>query len=296
MRISFPRPLILLAVAITITAWVTVTASAQTKEPNATTANTTAGYGDTQLLTLTYTQNFDCVDQPNSDLNFNGIIAAKDPGEMQIPICQVGTYPTINPPGQVGGPGVTTEPIYVLVPMFSTDNDQNPNDAISCTNVVPETTCGSTLGSTLISLFGALPEAFKATPSVYTQCPEPGSAPGTCTMHASRLDLGPVLVQLGLVKPPVHNIFVPTPNHSHVLIKQDINLPAIWWQVIPVLVLDQSLWPNQESTSGITSLVAIESALKAGTALKAPSNFFLFFSSQVQNESGEHQNMKMTMK
>lgn len=115
-----------------------------------------------------------------------------------------------------GNPAVTTEPIFVLVPMFSTDNDQNPNDAISCTNVVAGTTCGSALGSTLISLFGALPEAFKATPNVYTQCPEQGSAPGTCTMHASRLDLGPVLVALGYVQPPVTNIFVPTPNHSHV--------------------------------------------------------------------------------
>jgi hypothetical protein len=292
MRILIPRLLMLLAVAITISTSITLTASAQSKQPSPSTANITEGYGYFQLLTLTYTQNFDCVDQPNSDLNFNGIIAAKDPGEMQIPICQIGTYPTINPPGQVGGPGVTTEPLYVLVPMFSTDNDQNPNDAISCTNVVPGTTCGPTLGSTLISLFGALPEAFKATPSVYTQCPEPGSAPGTCTMHASRLDLGPVLVKLGLVPPPVHNIFVPTPNHSHVVIKQDINLPAIWWQVIPVLVLKQDLWPNQEGTSGITSLTAIDSAIKAGNAIEAPSNFFLFFSTQVQKSGHENMNMK----
>jgi hypothetical protein len=292
MRISFSRPL-LLAVAITISLSISLTAFAQSKQSSTSPANTTEGYGDFQLLTFTYTQNFDCVDQPNSDLNFNGIIAAKDPGEMQIPICQVGTYPTINPPGQIGGPGVTTEPIYVLVPMFSTDNDQNPNDAISCTNVVPETTCGPTLGSTLISLFGALPEAFKATPAIYTQCPEPGSAPGTCTMHASRLDLGPVLVQLGLVPPPVHNIFVPTPNHSHVVLAIDINLPAIWWQVVPVLVLDQSLWPNQEGSSGLTSVTAIESALKAGMAIQAPSNFFLFFSSQVQSGSSGHENMSM---
>lgn len=198
---------------------------------------------------------------------------------MQTPICQVGTEPTINPNGVKGNPAVTSEPIFVLVPMFSTDNDQNPNDAISCTNVVQDTTCGPALGSTLISLFGVLPEAFKAKPSVYTQCPGPGSAPGTCTMHASRLDLGPVLVALGYVQPPVTNIFVPTPNHSHVLINPDINLSSIWWQVVPVLVLDQSDWPNADGTSGITSLAGVQAALKAGTAVEAPSNFFLFFSS-----------------
>ncbi len=265
---------------------ISLAASAQNKKPN-----TTLGYGDGQVLNFTYTQNFDCVDQPTSDLNFNGIPAALDPNEMQIPICQVGTQPTINPPGMKGNPAVTTEPLYVLVPMFSTDNDQNPNDAISCNNVVPGTTCGSTLGSTLISLFGALPEAFKATPNVYTQCPEPGSAPGTCTMHASRLDLGPALVALGLLKPPVQNVFVPTPNHSHVVINPDINLPAIWWQVIPVLVLDQSLWPPKDGSSGLTSYAAIQSAIKAGTAIQAPSNFFLFFSSYAKSGTTDHVHM-----
>jgi len=269
MKISMYRPVLLLAVVAAITA----VASAQTKP------NQTLGYGEGKLLTFTYTESFTCIDQPGSDLNFNGIPAERDPAEMQTPICQVGTQPTINPNGVKGNPFVTSEPIFVLVPMFSTDNDQNPNDAISCTNVVAGTTCGPALGSTLISLFGALPEAFKAKPSVYTQCPEPGSAPGTCTMHASRLDLGQVLVALGYVQPPVTNIFVPTPNHSHVLINPDINLSSIWWQVVPVLVLDQNEWPTADGKSGITSLAGILAALKAGTAVEAPSNFFLFFSS-----------------
>ena len=121
---------------------------------------------------------------------------------------------------------------------------------------------------------------------MYTQCPEPGSAPGTCTMHASRLDLGPVLVALGYVQPPVANIFVPTPNHSHVVINNDINVKPIWWQVIPVLVLNQSDWPTQNGSSGLTSISAIHAALAAGTAVQAPSNFFLFFSSYAQ--SGHH--------
>ena len=266
--------LLLLLIAI---ASISLAASAQKPAPN-----TTLGFGADQVLKFTYTQNFDCVDQPKTDLNFNGIPAALDPGEMQIPICQVGTQPTINPPGQKGNPQVTTEPLYVLVPMFSIDNDQNPADAISCSHVVPGTLCGPKLGSTLISLFGAVPEAFKADPKVYTQCPEPGSAPGTCTMHASRLDLAPVLSQLGIVPaPPTANIFVPTPNHSHVVNNDAITKPAIWWQVIPVLVLSESDWPARDGENGITSSSAIQAAIKAGTAVQAPSNFFLFFSSHL---------------
>jgi hypothetical protein len=283
MRISICRPALLLAVVAAIA----VAASAQSKP------NQTLGYGDGQLLTFTYTQNFDCVDQPGSDLNFNGIPSESDPGELQTPICQAGNLPTINPPGVAGSVAVSTEPVYVLVPMFSVNNDQNPNDAISCTNVVVDTNCGPALGSTLISLFGALPEAFKATPLVYTQCPGPGSAPGTCTMHTSRVDLGPVLVQLGLVPPPVTNIFVPTPNHSHVVIKQDINLKPIWWQVIPVLVLDQNDWPNEAGTTGLTSGDAIKAAVAAGTAIPAPSNFFLFFGSHTNVAQHEMDHHKM---
>jgi hypothetical protein len=243
--------------------------------------NQTQGYGDSEVLKFTYTQNFDCIDQPQDDLNYNGIPAESDPGELQTPICVVGTQPSITPPGKKGNPAVTSEPIYVLVPMFSVDNDQNPNDAISCDGVVQGTICGPALGNTLIALFGAIPEGFKQKPLVFTQCPEPGSQPGTCTMHASRLDLGPVLAALGFIPPPTSNVFLPTPNHSHVLIKQDINLPAIWWQVIPVLVLKQSDWPSQDGSTGITSYKAIQAAEAAGAAVQAPSNFFLYFSSMV---------------
>lgn len=277
MKLPIIRPALIAAVAL-----IAATTSAQTLKPNQ-----TLGFGAGQLLTFTYTQNFDCVDQPTDDLNFNGIPAAKDPGELQTPICQAGINPTINPPGQVGNPLGTTEPLYVLVPLFSANNDQNPNDAISCTNVVPGTLCGSALGSELISLFGAVPEAYKATPLVYTQCPEPGSAPGTCTMHSSRIDLAPVLAALGYISaPPTANVFLPTPNHSHLIIKADLNVPAIWWQVIPVLVTSQSDWPAKDGSSGITTVEALNAAKAAGTAIIAPSNFFLFFSSKT--DSGSH--------
>ncbi len=253
-------------------------AEAQTAQLPSLKPNQTLGFGDNQLLKFTYEQNFDCVDQPKDDLNFNGVLAQSDPSEFQTPICQVGIQPTVDPTGLHGAADLT-EPLYVLVPMFSVDNDQNPDDAISCKNVVAGTNCGPALGSTLISLFGALPEAFKAEPLVYTQCPDPNLPPGTCTMHASRLDLGPVLVELGILKPPVTNIFVPTPNHSHVVLNIDVSQPPIWWQVIPVLVLNPSDWPTADGNSGITSDAKMRAAEKAGDAVQAPSNFYLFFAS-----------------
>jgi hypothetical protein len=243
--------------------------------------NQTEGFGAGKLLNFTYTQSFDCVDQPKTDLDFDKKKAQSDPDEQQIPICQAGTDPTINPPGQVGKATTTTDPLYVLIPMFSVDNDQNPNDAISCKNVVPGTICGAALGSTLIQLFGALPEAFKAKPAVFAQCPDPSSRPGTCTMHASRVDLAPVLAALGYIaNPPTANVFVPTPNHSHVLDDSDINIGAEWWQVLPVLVLNKNDWPPQDGSSGITSETALNDAIQAGHAVEAPSNFFLFFGSR----------------
>ena len=130
--------------------------------------------------------------------------------------------------------------------MFSVNKDTDPSTAISCDNVVPGTLCGPALGKTLIQLFGAIPEAFKANPEIYTQCPDPGLPPGTCTMHASRIDLGKLLVALGYLPGPPSNVFLPSPNHSHVLLNQDINIRAIWWQVVPVLVLDENDWAQPE--------------------------------------------------
>jgi hypothetical protein len=248
--------------------------------------NQTEGFGAGKLLTFTYTQSFDCVDQAKDDLDFNKKKADADPNELQIPICQAGINPTINPPGQTGKATKTTDPLYVLIPMFSADNDQNPNDAISCDNVVPGTICGADLGNALIGFFGALPEGFKTKSLVYSQCPDPGLAPGTCTMHASRVDLAPVLAALGLIaNPPTANVFVPTPNHSHLLADSDINQGAEWWQVLPVLVLNQNAWPPQDGSSGITSVAALKAAEKAGQAIEVPSNFFLFFGSQEMNMS-----------
>jgi hypothetical protein len=271
------------AVWILAVAFLSAGAFAQTPAANLK-PNQTYGYGNDQKLEFTYTQGFDCVDQPSDDLNFNGIPAASDPSEFQIPICQAGIQPTVDPTGLHGSQD-QTEPLYVLVPMFSVDNDQNPNDAISCDGVVPGTNCGPALGTTLISLFGALPEAYKAKPLVYVQCPDPGLPPGTCTMHTSRVDLGLALEQLGLLPPPAANYFTPSPNHSHIVLNSDLNTQQIWWEVVPVLVFSSSDWPNSQGTTGITSYDKLVAAEKAGDAIQVPSNFFLFFASYT---TGQH--------
>src|ERR1044072_3821 len=78
--------------------------------------NQTNGFGNGRLVTFTYLQNFDCVDQPAMDLDRNGIKAQSDPDEMQTPICQVITEPNADP---AGGDIKQTAHLYVLVPMFS---------------------------------------------------------------------------------------------------------------------------------------------------------------------------------
>src|SRR5438477_5525978 len=151
--------------------------------------NQTNGFGNNRLVTFTYLQNFDCVDQPTMDLDFNGVLAQSDPNEMQTPICQPVTEPTEDP---TGGSIKHTAHLYVFVPMFSVDNDQNPADAMPCPNGGrPGELCGIALGQQLIKLFGFVPEAWKTkvNPAITTQCPDPNNpVPGTCTMHASSVD------------------------------------------------------------------------------------------------------------
>jgi hypothetical protein len=184
--------------------------------------NQTNGFGNNRLVTFTYLQNFDCVDEPTLE-------AQSDPAEMQTPICQPITEPTQDP---TGGDIKHTAHLYVFLPMFSVDNDQNPNDAMPCPNGGrPGELCGPLLGKALISLFGFVPEAWKAkvNPAITTQCPDPNNrVPGTCTMHASSVDLSKTLVALGKIKgPPSTPIFVPTP------------ITAMLW-TIPASTVDQS--------------------------------------------------------
>lgn len=241
--------------------------------------NQTLGFSNGKLVKFTYQENFDCVDQPFDDLDYNHMPAESDSGEMQTPICQAGIQPTKDPTGENAK---HTAILYVLVPMFSVNDDQNPDDAIPCPPEVRlSTLCGRALGTTLIKLFGAVPEAYKAHPLVFTDCPNPGSPPGSCTMHASTVDLGKVLVALGKLPAPVRNVFLPTPNHSHVIANDRANTRrAIWWEVVPVLVTNVADWPPENGSSGITSVRDLRIAEAKGDAVQVPSNFFLFFSSK----------------
>jgi len=247
--------------------------------------NQTNGFGNNRLVTFTYLQNFDCVDQPTMDLDFNGILSQSVPNEMQTPICQAVTEPTEDP---TGGKIKHTAHLYVFIPMFSLDNDQNPADAMACPNGGrPGELCGAALGTALINFFGFVPEAWKTHPSVATQCPDPNNpVPGTCTMHASSVDLSVTLNALGKTGPPTGNVFVPTPNHDHVIDNSRVNALPIWWEVRPVLILNASDWPAADGSSGITSSKAMDDAEAAGRAVEVGSNFFLFFSSRLAGHAG----------
>ena len=266
-------------------------ASAQLAPKTQLAPNQTQGFGFNRLVTFTYLQNFDCVDQPTMDLDFNGVMAQSDPNEMQTPICQPVTEPTADPSG---GNIKHTAHLYVLLPMFSVDNDQNPNDAMPCpSGGRPGELCGPTLGTQLIALFGAIPEAWKTkvNPAITTQCPDPNNpVAGTCTMHASSVDLSQTLVALGKIPgPPSAPVFVPTPNHSHVVDNDRVITRPIWWEVRPVLVMQQSDWPAADASSGITSSKKMDEAEAAGRAIEVGSNFFLFFRSRLDSMPGmEH--------
>jgi hypothetical protein len=256
-------------------AWMTLAASAAWAQLA---PNQTNGFGNGRLVTFTYLQNFDCVDEPTLDLDHNGIMAQSDPNEMQTPICQVVTEPSADPTGRDLD---NTAHLYVLVPMFGTDT--NPADAMPCPNGGrPGELCGAALGTALINLFGHVPEAWRTTPSIATQCPDPNNpVPGTCTMHASSVDLSVLLAGMpGIPNPPTGPVFLPTPNHSHVVDNSRVNAKPIWWQVRPVLIMDPADWPAPDGSSGITSSKAMDAAEEAGRAVEVGSNFFLFFSSK----------------
>lgn len=246
-------------------------------QPSTLQANQTMGFSNGGLAKFTYTQNYDCVDQPKDDLDYNGTTAGADSGELQIPICQAGTMSSIDP---TGANALNTAILYVLVPFFGTDT--NPADAMTCPPGVSSATtlCGTKLGNTLIALFGIVPEAYMEHPTVFTDCPTPGEPAGTCTMHTSRIDLSKVLDALGKVSPATKNIFLPSPNHSHVIANDRISSNAIWWEVVPVLVMNKSYWPAENASSGITSVAKLQAAEAAGMASQVNSNFYLFFSSQ----------------
>jgi hypothetical protein len=232
--------------------------------------NQTRGFGADRILTFTYTQQFDCVVQPFDDRNYIGRPAAVDPFQFNQPQCQIGAPSTIDPAGL---PVARTDKLFVLVPFFETDPKA---PAFS-----------STVARQVKKLFGFVPDAFKINPGVAVQCPEPGppisqrdGQPGTCTMHPTQVDLGPVLTALHKL-PPKTILNLPLVNHDHILDNAQVNQSAEWWQVVVVLVTDRKVWPDACGCRGITSLAKLRFAQAHNQAsADVPSNFFLFFASK----------------
>jgi len=266
---------------------VTSPSSAQNPQPTRPLAvNQSEGFAKEQVVAFNYLQSFDCLVGPFDEVDNNGQVAAVQPSEFNpglatvgpltgLPFsrCVLGFRPAVDP---TGGLIEKTDELFVLVPFF----DINPSNNQAFTPA---------LGQFLMSTFGFIPEAFKAHPDVPVQCPEPGpprtqhtGAPGTCTMHATTLDFGRVL--LGM---PGTSIPLPTPNHSHVI--EARNERAIWWKIVSVLVTDPRAWPDANGTRGITSEESLRAAQAAGQARPdVPTNFFLFFSSHQFGQGSLH--------
>src|SRR5215467_3947425 len=105
-------------------------------------------------------------------------------------------------------------------------------------------------------------------------------------MHASSVDLSKTLVALGKMSgPPTMPVFVPTPNHSHIVDNSRVNTGPIWWEVRPVLVMNQLDWPAADGSSGITSSKIMDDVENAHRAVEVGSNFFLFFSSEMNSHT-----------
>jgi hypothetical protein len=105
-------------------------------------------------------------------------------------------------------------------------------------------------------------------------------------MHSYAVDLSETLFMLGKTGPPTAPVFVPTPNHDHVVDNSRVIANPIGWEVRPVLVMDASDWPACDGSSGITSSRKMDEAEAAGRAIEVGSNFFLVFRSRLAAHVG----------
>ncbi|MBV9718498.1 MAG: hypothetical protein JOZ77_04220 [Candidatus Eremiobacteraeota bacterium] len=239
--------------------------------------NETLGFGADKLLVFSYRQQFDCVVGPFSDLNSIGKPADIAPQQFASPECDIGIDSKLNPPGN---PIAQTDTLFVLVPFFETDKH------------TPAFT--HELGKALKKLFGFIPDAFKPNPGVPVQCPAPADQPGTCTMHPLQINLGPLVVALGLL-PAGTNLYVPLVNHDHLVNNSNINVKPEWWKLVVVLVENPKAWPNAAGTTGITSVAKLRAAQASKEAsADVVSNFFLYFNSYATHGSNQ-QMPKMPM-
>ncbi|TCK26814.1 hypothetical protein [Pseudonocardia endophytica] len=261
-------------------------------------ANQTEGFGEGQNQVFTYAQNFHCTIEPFDDLDGigrggDGVPAASDPDEMIIPECLAGTTPGGAEP-QIDPAGRSLDEarkFWAIVPTF----DANGN---------------------------GVPEALDPAPGVDLQCPEPGPPAtekkqpvGSCTMHPSVVLVDPILGRAlrnitGLpapdvpplagvpgplpVSPPVAlptvdpGAVIPLPSHSHIVETTD-DPDQQWWQVVVVLVKDQSVWPDKDGNcaagrdrclTSIDSLRAAQAEGETTTGQDIPTNIWLFFANE----------------
>ncbi|ALL79600.1 hypothetical protein AD006_30840 (plasmid) [Pseudonocardia sp. EC080610-09] len=259
--------------------------------------NQTEGFAEGQNQVFTYGQNFHCTIEPFDDLDGvaregDGVPAAADPDEMYVPECIAGetaggSEPVISP---AGIPAEQARRFWAIVPTF----DANGN---------------------------GVPEGLDPTPAVDLQCPEPGPPVtakrlpfGSCTMHPSAVLIDPIAGEAvrnivgvpapdlpgapGLpgelpVDPPAAvptvgpGVVVPLPSHSH--IAETTEDGQVWWQVIVVLVREQSVWPDRDGNCSagrekcLTSIDALRSAQAGGETVAGrdiPTNLWLFFANE----------------
>lgn len=213
---------------------------------------------DGRVVVNTYGWSYFCPTEAFADLNppaskGNGIPAAADPAEFQVPQCVVGDSGTGSVPtvGPTGAPVADVPGIWGIIPAFG-----------GAPNILdPET---------------------KA--HVDTQCPEPGppvhghhGAASTCTMHPSTLHAaniegdGPDPARL--------------PHHSHIL--GDVTDSFRWYRAHVVFVSDPDVWPDRDGNCRagtgrcLTSLKALRAAqANGGAGRDEPTNAFFFFKSR----------------
>jgi len=124
---------------------------------------------------------------------------------------------------------------------------------------------GTSLGNTTHgdTLYIAVP-LFKNAPP--TQC----VATATCVDHPPTIDLSRISTALPGDPPPSSVSNVPIPAHNHIVATRNGGIPT-WWNVQVIATADPSTFKT------LTSLGAIDAAVKAGKAASVPTNAFLFF-------------------
>ena len=240
------------------------------------------GFAKDKLLGLTYPIQYMCVHEYFDDLDHDGTVTPNDSEEHEKEICTIGRPSSVDPTGK---PYERTRALNALVPLFDFENDGEASSG------GPNHDQG--FADLLDSLFGFVPDAYDPDLNIAIHCPHPGppislhtGTFGTCAMHPIVLDMSPLLsAEFPDQFDPDQNIFLPLVNHMH-LIKNPNNQQQ-WFKILVNLVVDPAAWPDQEGTTGITSLKKLRDAQDAGQVSgDIPTNMFFFFGSQEQSETG----------